>query len=119
MAKGNKKITIDDLAQMTKKGFDEVYERMDQKFVQNEMEHQEIKGEIHEIKGEIQEIKGEIHEIKGEIHEKFDEIMVGQDKIIGMLEDRKTEDAADLAAHYRFEEKLKDHEKRIETLETK
>ena len=105
MAKGNKKITIDDLAQMTKKGFDEVYERMDQKFVQNEMEHQEIKGEIHEIKGEI--------------HEKFDEIMVGQDKIIGMLEDRKTEDAADLAAHYRFEEKLKDHEKRIETLETK
>ena len=112
MAKGNKKITIDDLAQMTKKGFDEVYERMDQKFVQNEMEHHEIKGEIHEIKGEIQEIKGEIHE-------KFDEIMVGQDKIIGMLEDRKTEDAADLAAHYRFEEKLKDHEKRIETLETK
>lgn len=29
----------------------------------------------------------------------------------------KPEDAADLAAHYRFEEKLEDHEKRIKTLE--
>lgn len=70
---------IDGLAGATKRGFDDVYKRfdavykrfddVDSKFTQNEREHREIKEEI---------------------HEKFDEILTGQDKIVGMLEDRKT-----------------------------
>jgi len=57
--------------------------------------------------------------IDKEIKEKFDKVLTGQDKILKKLEDTETEQAMDIRVHKRQNEKLENHEERIQIVEEK
>lgn len=89
--KKSEKMTIDKLAELTQKGFEE-------------MGH---------------EVKNEISDLRGEVEEKFGVVLNNQDQILKRLEDLETDNTMDTAVHHRHEDKLENHEKRIIVVENK
>jgi len=117
-----------------------IIERIKKLETENKKEHREMKGDIREMKGDIREMKGEMKEMKGEmkemkgdildnreiimrvvenIEEMRKEILDGQDTMVKLIEDKNESEAMDVAARRRCEEKIDDHEKRIENVEAR
>jgi len=69
--KKNKEITIDDLALMIAKGFNEVNEKMDKKF--NEV-NEKMDAGFKEVRSNIKEIERTTEEIKTNLNKKVDKI---------------------------------------------
>ena len=65
--------------------------------------------------------KQDLIELEERIDEKmkrqFDNVLIKQDKMIKILEDRDIENAADKIAHRRYDDKLENHEVKIKVLE--
>lgn len=106
MKKKSEKMTIDKLAELTQRGFEEMRYEM----------KSEIGGLRYEMKDEANGLRGEL---KDEMSEKFDMVLIGQDQILKRLENLETDNTMDTAVHRRHEDKLENHEKRIVIIENK
>ena len=103
-----------------------IIERIKKLETENKKEHREMKGDIKEMKGEMKEMKGDILDnreiimrVVENIEEMRKEILDGQDTLVKLIEDKKEGEAMDVAARRRCEEKIDDHEKRIENVEAR
>ena len=106
MKKKNEKMTIDKLAEITQKGFEEM--------------RGEIKREVGGLRGEMKDEVSDLRdELKSEMSEKFDKVLNGQDQILERLDNLETDNTMDSAVHRRHEDKLENHEKRIAVVENK
>ena len=95
MEEKNNKMTLDKLAEITQKGFEE-------------------------LRGEFKnEIRNEIGGLRGEMSEKFDMVLSGQDKILKRSEDLKTDNVMSAAVHCQQNDKLENREERIIIVEDK
>ena len=109
--------TVDKLAEMTQRGFEELKGEM-----KNEISglRGEMKNEIGGLRGEMKiEISGLRNELKNEMDEKFDSVLSGQDQILKRLDDLESDNTMDMAVHRRQGDKLENHEKRIVAVEEK
>ncbi len=89
--KKNNEMTVDKLAEITQKGFEE-------------------------MRGEI---KDEVGGLRDEMNEKFNRVFIGQDQILKRLEDLEADNTMDTVIYRQHEDKLKNHEKRIIVVENK
>ena len=110
----NNKMTLEKLAEMTQKGFEELRGEF----------KSELRNEIGGLRGEFKsELKNEIgglrDELKNEMSEKFDSVLTGQDHILKRLDDLETDSEMDTAVHRRQGDKLENHEERIVVVEEK
>jgi len=144
MAEKKKKITLEDLALVTKKGFaesknaiknaidelaaitkrgfdgvDERFERVDERFEKVDERFDKVDERFLIVDGKFAKIDERFDNVDKEIEEKFDKIMIGQDKIIKGIGDLKAENTAGLEAQKRQEEKLGNYETRIKIVERK
>ncbi len=99
-------MTIDKLAELTQRGFEEIRGEM-------KVEMGGLRGEM---KSDISELRDEL---KSEMSEKFDMVLTGQDHILKRLENLETDNTMDTAVHRGHEDKLENHEKRIAAVENK
>lgn len=121
----NNKMTMDKLAEITQKGFEEL--RGDFKSeLKNEIGglrdefKSELKNEVGGLRFEIKDEVGKLrNELKSEMSEKFDSVLSGQDHILKRLDDLETDSEMDTAVHHRHEDKLENHEERIVVVEEK
>ncbi len=71
------------------------------------------------IDNRFAKIDDRFDKIEGEIQEKFDKVLTGQDKILKIIEDLRSDNTASLESEKRQEEKLENHEMRIKIIEQK
>ena len=103
--KHKKKITIEDLAGMTQRGFIEVgkqFEQVDAQFVEVRQEVAEVKREVAEVKQEVAEVKREVREMK----ENFSELFTKLDKFISLYEKQEQELLSLATQMHRLEERV-------------
>jgi cell division protein ZapA (FtsZ GTPase activity inhibitor) len=105
----NQKMTIRDLASMVDKRFKEVDKKLKNFATKDDLKNFATKDDLKKLKEELKE----------ETIEARDAILRSNDKIAKFLKDIREEQAMLIGADRRHEEKLEDHEKRINVLEIK
>jgi len=113
--KTERKITIDKLAVMTQNGFGEI----ENKFIEIDNRFIEIDNRFIEIDNRFIEIEKQIEKIDQKLDEKFDKVLIGQDKLIGLLDTQRTEDTMHDGLHQEIGDTLVNHAKRIKKVENK
>lgn len=116
--KNGAKMTLDTLAMITKKGFDELRDEM------SEMKD-ELRGEMGEMKDELRgemgemkdELRDEIGEMKDYVDKKFDEVLTGEDRIMGELQVMREEHAASFGIYKNIEERVFGLEQTVKTIQ--
>lgn len=94
MEKKNKKMTLDKLAEITQKGFEE-------------------------LRGEMNEKFDKVDEKFERVDERFDRVLDNQDQVLKRLGDLEADNTMDMVVHRRQGDKLENHEKRIVVVEEK
>ena len=90
--------TVDKLAEMTQRGFEE------------------LKGEM---KNEISGLRNEMNEKFDRVDERFNQVLNNQDQVLKRLDNLESDNTMDTAVHRRQGDKLENHEKRIVVVEGK
>ncbi len=101
MEKKNKKMTLDKLAEITQKGFEE------------------LRGEMNEKFDKVDEKFDKVDEKFERVDERFDQVLDNQDQVLKRLGDLEADNTMDMAVHRRQGDKLENHEKRIVVVEDK
>lgn len=86
--------------------------------LREELRHFATKDDFSNLKGDVSSLKDMIVEWRAELPTKQD-LAVWKDEVVTILKNERLEDSAVLADHQEYEEKLKDHGKRIKILESK
>ncbi len=111
-----KPLTVDDLAKYNQKI---LFPALDDKFAKIDDKFAKIDDSFEKVGDRFNKIDDRFDKTDGEIEEKFNKIMDGQDKILKIIEDLKTEQTMDVAVHKRQDGKLENHETRIKIVENK
>ena len=120
MEEKNNKMTLDKLAEITQKGFEELRGEF----------KSELKNEIGGLRGEM---KNEVSGLRNEMNKKFDrvdkkfdrvderfnQVLDNQDQVLKRLDNLESDNTMDTAVHRRQGDKLENHEKRIVVVEEK
>ena len=90
-----KKITIEDLAIMTKKGFDETYERMDKRFAETheimDKRFEIVDKRLDLIDRRLEEFDRRFQKIEAQINQKFDKLITTLDHFLKRMTDIEDE----------------------------
>jgi len=98
---------------------DDKFANIDDKFAKMDDKFAKMDDSFEKIGGRFAKIDWKFEEIKEEIKDKFDKVLTGQDKILKIIEDLKSEQTMDVAVHKRQDRKLENHEIRIKIAEEK
>ena len=88
------------------------FERMDEHF-------ERVDEHFERVDKRFEEVDERLDGLQNEVREKYDKILNGQDTISGKLNQIITEQQANTQSYKHHDEKLEDHEGRLEKLETK
>ncbi|MCK5465874.1 hypothetical protein KAI56_00035 [Candidatus Parcubacteria bacterium] len=101
--------TVDKLAEMTQRGFEEL---------KGEMKN-EVGGLRGEMKNEVGGLRNEMNEKFNRVDKRFNQVLNNQDQVLKRLDNLESDNAMDMAVHRRQGDKLENHEKRIVIVEEK
>jgi len=125
-----KPLTLDDLVKYNQKvlfpalddkfaNIDDKFAKMDDKFAKMDDKFANIDDRFGKVGDRFNKIDERFDKIDMEIEDKFDKVLTGQDKILKIIEDLKSEQTMDVAVHKRQDGKLENHEMRIQIVEEK
>ncbi len=108
MEKKNKKMTLDKLAEITQKGFEELRGEMNEKFDKVDEKFERVDKRFKRVDEKFERVD-----------ERFDQVLDNQDQVLKRLGDLEADNTMDMAVHRRQGDKLENHEKRIVVVEEK
>jgi uncharacterized protein YoxC len=122
----SEKITIEELALITKNGFDGVdkrFEKVEQRFDGVNKRFEKVEQKVDRVIEKVNTLDQKVDNFKEEVIDEVakakDTILKSNDEIAILLKDSREEQAMLVGADKRHQEKLEDHEERIKNLEFK
>ena len=108
-------MTLDKLAEITQKGFEELRGEMNEKFDKVDEKFERVDERFERVDEKFDKVDEKFEKVD----ERFNQVLNNQDQVLKRLDNLESDNTMDMSVHRRQGDKLENHEKRIVVVEEK